>query len=271
MKWVPCAVVALAVQANAGLIAHEGFDYADGVSLNLQNGGFGFSSAWTNEGSGVTVSASAPGFTYSGAESVGNKVYLEGAAAVGGNVANSYRDLSSTMGADSTTVWFSLMGQRINNASTRYFNFAFFNGGSEGLAIGEPSANAADLWSLRVNAAPAVMSNSTVSIYSQAFLLVRIDFGAADSDTAWMWANPDLSLGEPATGTAEAYITGRNMTFNRYRLSAGGAQTGNPQAMGYFDELRLGDTYLDVIPEPATGLLAAVGMAFLALRRRPCR
>ena len=266
MKWVVCVLVAWAVQANAGLIAYEGFDYTGGASLNLQNGGSGFSSAWTNDSSAV-VNVSAPGFTYDGLPTVGNSVLVTGTTVT----ANSYRYLSSTLGTDSTTVWMSLIGQRVNNGSARYFNFALFNGGTEGLAVGEPSNRPEDLWSLRVNATGA-MSNSTASIYSQAFLLVRIDFGASNSDTVWMWANPDLSLGEPAVGTAEAYLTGQNLTFNRLRLSAGNYNSGtNPEAIGYFDEFRLGDTYLDVIPEPATGLLAAVGLAFLAVRRRLCR
>jgi hypothetical protein len=110
-------------------------------------------------------------------------------------------------------------------------------------------------------------------------LLLKISYGAADADTAQLWVNPNLSLGEAGLGPAAATIASDVLTFNGIRLTAGGSQNGGvAAASGTLDELRVGDTFADVtpttapVPEPTA--LTALGMGTLALlsrRRRKAR
>jgi len=99
---------------------------------------------------------------------------------------------------------------------------------------------------------------------------VRIDHGAGNADTAYMWINPSLSA-EPDIATAQAQSLG-NFTFNRIRPFAGNpnAASENIGAEGYFDEIRIGETWADVtaapVPEPSTFAMLALGALFLGWR-----
>jgi hypothetical protein len=83
--------------------------------------------------------------------------------------------------------------------------------------------------------------------------------------------NYDIALGEPDTSTANvSNIGGFNLAFDRLAIRGGTESGGNPAAQGFWDEIRIGDTFADVapIPEPAVLGLLAIGILFLA-RRRP--
>jgi hypothetical protein len=90
--------------------------------------------------------------------------------------------------------------------------------------------------------------------------VLKFDFSAADlSDSVTVWQNPDLTT--PGSGTT---ISGFNMSFDRITFAKYGTSDGTS-----WDELRLGDTFTDVIPEPATlGLISAFGGGLLFVRRR---
>jgi hypothetical protein len=83
---------------------------------------------------------------------------------------------------------------------------------------------------------------------------MRIDYGAgALADNAYLWVNPNLSLGEPSIGSANASLLLRNLEFDRLRLSAGGSQSSTAQpnggvlaASGLIDEVRVGTNFASV-------------------------
>ena len=279
----------LAPQAYGALLAYEGFDYASGSTLVGQNGGFGFVTPWgASTGTGNITS---PGMSYDSVQVSGNRLYVQGTS--GGTFA-SFRDLASARGTDGTTTWISLMGVRTGTTSStngpggapsllRPTNLAFFDVGSERIAFGEGTRNTAlsrpddDVWGIVVAGAVdnAQTDWTTSSLLVESFALVRIDHGAGNVDTAWLWINPSLSA-EPDVATAMAMSTG-NFTFNRIRPFAGNpnAASGNIGAEGYFDEIRIGETFNDVtlapIPEPSTFAMFGLGALFLGwqmMRRR---
>jgi hypothetical protein len=273
------------MHATAALLVYEGFDYPDATSLRTQTGGSGWSGAWTNTGN-ATETATNPGLTYPNLTVLGNKATLNGqqTTSTNGNNAFLLRDLSQTFGTDGTTVWLSFIGQRTGNKSAggtgqplnyqRVYALSLFNSTTEQASIGELSNDPADAWSLNPDLTLVSASSHTpVPIDSQAFLLARIDFVGAGTDKAYLWVNPDLSLGEPAIDTAAATATDE-LTFTRLRMTVGGSQNSGATlaAAGLFDEIRIGDTFADVAPVPEPGsvvtALAIVCAAAGARRHR---
>ncbi len=281
---------------HADLIAYEGFEYDTGVALGGLNGGFGFSDAW------YPASATAPGISsiqagglgFSSLTTSGGALYVAGDATAG--TASFFRTLATPRGDDGTTTWLSFIGQRTGTKSANYgvdsaasyvrpLNLSLYNStlssGQERLALGEGTRTSGgtlpdtDVWGLveRGGVNNALTTWTTVPVDVQSFVLVRIDHGAANADTGYMWLNPDLSV-EPAVASALVSMTGIDLAFDRIRPFAGNPSPAsqNIPAEGYFDEIRVGTTFADVaplIPEPSTvALFALGGLSFLLLRRR---
>ncbi len=269
-----------ASSAQAVLQVYEGFDYPDTTSIVGGNGGGGWSDSWAKPGGGVsTETATTPGLTYQTVPVTGNKATLAGQQTTGaGNSSFNFRSMNSTFGADGTTTWISMIGQRTGVKSgtdgvgdtasyQRVFGLHFFGGGTatanERFSIGELSSVATvddvDTWALNIfNTDPnlAVVAPSAVPVDQLSFLLVRVDYGVGElADNAYLWANPNLAAGEPAIGTAQATLLNRNLDFDRLRASAGGSlgTTGEiAAASGLIDEIRIGTNFASVI---GTGLI----------------
>jgi hypothetical protein len=118
------------------------------------------------------------------------------------------------------------------------------------------------MWALNIfnPTATGEVQSSTTPIDQQSFLLVRLDYGTgALADNAYLWVNPNLGLGEPTIGSAQASLIGRNLEFDRLRVSAGGSTSSTEQpnggvlaASGTIDEIRVGTSFASVI---ANGLI----------------
>jgi hypothetical protein len=276
---VASLAVSLPPDASADLLAYEGFDYAAGSSLAGQNGGFGFAGAWgTSPGiANITI----PSLTAGGVNTTGGKLFVMGDTT--GSVAI-FRDLAAGRGDDGTTTWISLLGLRTGTTSgtfgpdgspslVRPVNFSLFQAGSEILAIGEGTRTSGislpdtDTWGLvdRGGVNNAGTRWTGASLLVESFVLVRIDHGVGDLDTAYLWVNPSLAA-EPTLDSAMATTMG-NWNFNRVRPFAGNPSTasGGIGAEGYLDEFRLGTTWADVAPVPEPSTYALIGLGALAL------
>jgi hypothetical protein len=190
---------------------------------------------------------------------------------------------ANSYGTDSSTAWLSFIGQRTGAKSgahgagatptyQRIFGISFFSGGTantnERFNVGELSSSTSfidtDMWALNifdpVSAANNLTVPSTTAIDQQSFLLVRINYGVGTlADNAYLWVNPNLSLGEPTIGSAQATLTNKNLEFDRLRVSAGGSTSSTEQpnggvlaASGLIDEIRVGTSFASVI---ANGLI----------------
>jgi hypothetical protein len=276
-----CIAGCWTASAPAVLQVYEGFQYADGTSILSQTGGGGWSNAWNPAAiTGATTNATTPGLTYSGLPALGNKLTLAGQQTTSGNANNAFvfRNFGAAneFGADGTTAWISMIGQRTGTKSgthgsggamsyQRIFGVSFFSDGTantnERFSIGELSSSTAaadaDMWALNIfnPSGPSETQSSTTPIDQQSFLLVRINYGAgALADNAYLWVNPNLSLGEPSIASAQATLIGRNLEFDRLRASAGGSNSSTEQpnggilaASGLLDEIRIGNTFASVI------------------------
>lgn len=275
------AFLALSATAPAALLVYEPFDYPSGTSIGGQNGGTGFAGPWGAVGAG-NLDATAPGATYSNLVASGNRLTTIGGSGGAGS-ALSFRDLSTSFGADNTTVWISLIGQRTGAQTgtggiggvpswVRGWNVSLFNAGTEILAIGEGTRTTGDqdTWGLVVSGsstnAATVWTSKSVGVES--FLLVRIDY-LPGNDNAYLWVNPSLAS-EPLISNADATTTAGNFSFNRIRPFAGNETAQGARAEGFFDEIRMGTTFRDVapIPEPSAVVALISGLGLFLRRRR---
>ena len=288
------ALVGATQQAGAYLLAYEGFDYAPGVDLSGANGGFGWTTPWGVNSAGTTIFGSVPGDV----AAPGSLLYVDSADRMlfntGGHgfysgqpgTSSPFRDFVGTGGVEGSTVWFSVLLQRsgsmTNNTGTpfnpypRGANVSLFDAGSERLAIGAPSGAVSNTLSLIPSGSGGnrVASDADYSLVNLA--VVRIDYGAEDNDTAYLFVNPALGT-EPALASAAAVTNNFNFNFARVRPFAGADDLGNgrPYAELLVDEIRVGTTWQDVtpfitiVPEPsALSLLGLGGLVAWAMSRR---
>jgi hypothetical protein len=107
-----------------------------------------------------------------------------------------------------------------------------------GFQDGDFVSNGTD-YGFKVNGTSTALSANTGDV---ALFVLKFDFSAvAGSDSVTVWQNPDLST--PGAGTT---IGGFDMSFDRITF----AKYGTSDAASW-DELRLGDTFTDVIPKAA--------------------
>jgi fibronectin type 3 domain-containing protein len=216
------------------LIAYDGFDYPAGETLNTKNGGIGWNGSWSEIGDG-TVLIESPGLTYDIVTTEGNRLYL---APTNAYSSRSIRVLPETLGDDESTVWFSCIMQQVNEPGGPDFSVTLSSGLSVGRGWGVMHWGLGNAWGEN--------QQSTVPVSSQAFMLVRIDFGSS-SDTAYLWVNPSLK-GEPDPATADVV----KVAPEGKRIVISQVQANGYEGMeGIVDEIRLGNTFWEVTPTKA--------------------
>jgi hypothetical protein len=195
------------------------------------------------------------------------------------------RNLAAFAITNGTTVWISFVGKRTgaSNETTggydRGANFSLFNTNTWGtntsgrLAFGESSGTVAaqtnDTWGVVPLGTGSLRRHSTYHFTNQALVVVRIDFHDDDDPTTvsdtnnfddlYIWLNPTNLAVEPNISLAFTNIlstetngagvpNGIDMAFNRIVMFAGNLSGANPAAEWLFDELRIGNSYADVVP-----------------------
>jgi hypothetical protein len=245
--------LALTHSVSAGLIAYEPFGYTASSTLDTQAGGSGFSGGWSSSTGTATVAS--PGLTYSGLATVGNRVTT--------TVSNTTytRSLLTSLGSVTGTYYFSVILRPDNANNSNGAEFALV-GSTASLYLGKPTTGNNYVLDTVGNGGGGSQSvSSTVATSGTAVLMVlRADLVAGAADSFKLYLNPSL-LAEPgsADATKSSYEVG-NITGVQF--------TGN---LGFsLDELRVGSTYADVVPEPGTCAAgAAIGLltAGACLRR----
>jgi hypothetical protein len=273
---------------RAELFVYEPFDYPAGEDLLGKNGGTGFTGAWRMGTAAIPVNSAviqAGSLTYPGLPTAGNSVLMSGA---GGNL-EIFRNFNNIAGADGTTTWISLIGQRLgpvqnpavnpNNPYPRGVNISFYNTegfavhGREQFAIGNSSGATTNDWAFIghgqvANIVPSVSPAVPFGGAPPAFVVVRIDHhgppnvdnpagqDTGNSDDVYLFINPNPMV-EPLTSTANAQRLGGPATtfdysgLDYFRPFVGNLNGANPHGELLWDELRIGSTYSDV-----TGVMA---------------
>jgi hypothetical protein len=273
-----CAVLTLALAPTAmgDLLLYEGFDYtAD--PLGSADGGDGWTSAWGS----CDWTPAASSLTYSTLPTSG-VAYGDQTSADKPAGARSWLDGVTRFDQDAGTIWFSFVikvqdfgsgGQWVNFTGGKNYGRGFgvkiesgnlqahmaYNGktGDDGPVTGGS-------YERTFGATHAMNADETYMIVGK---MVSDNDADGAQDTLSLWVNP-ISLGsELVDGDDAAFydvIAGHwGPEGNDLIAQFGGG--GNP-AQFLIDEIRIGETGLDVLPEPTT--MALLGLGGLAVLRR---
>jgi hypothetical protein len=263
-----CLLATGTASANGGLLAYDGFDYAQGSKLAGLSGGTGWSAPWAYS-SGASASGNVvEGLGYT--DSNGRQLLTAGGAWTtdpGVFFARAERGTTATFGAAGSSVWMSFLVRQTTtpNSGVSYAmgtvgrGYTFGSGAMLG-GLGDDDVRIAPFYSSSGN----VVLPGAAPALSTSFIVLRVDFAAAGNDTMNLWLNPELD-GE--AGDADLTLSARNYAsfFDGVTLAHGDNRTFT------FDEIRVGSGFASVtpVPEPAAWMLLGCGLALLpALRRR---
>lgn len=265
-------MISLSAFANAALIAYDGFEsYSAGSELGGGSGGNDWSGNWQSTDPHVTsqgfILTDPTGNINGGSQSA----RLQPTVDLGDTASFMSRGFTATTGSD---VYVSFL---IRNAggvdSGDFYNFQVSDGAtgnsSSALGVGIRNANGNPFFARAGSSSNATTNSSTSAALDTTFLIVaRFSMnGGSTYQRTDLYINP---TGPSDPGTADA-----TATFNTglTQLSLLSVRNFSPEALDtlYIDELRVGTTFADVIPEPSAALLAAFGaLGILLLMRRRC-
>jgi fibronectin type 3 domain-containing protein len=259
-SWPLIAMLCLALGGivRAGATAYEPFNYATG---SLANGtattGAGFTGNWTCGAAGTII----PGLTYPGL-AVDNNALSSGSG-------RQFVSLSTPLATGAKWISF-LFGTSPGNPGANKNGVYFPNGGTGlwfGFGLNPYSSTQGQLGIGSMNTAGTAALGATsllqlgLGTYGKTYLVVlHIEFNTSgNNDTITVYLNPvanQAAPGVPAAGTYGGFDVG---TITGVGLNVQGA--GNV----IVDEIRVGDTYGDVVghvatpPSAPTGLIATPG------------
>ena len=252
------------------LILSDPFDYPVGAIAG-RDGGTGFSQPYSGNGqvnAGSLTYTDPDGVAYPG---TGNRVSTTTSG--GGmfrNISTLNRppgtlDQNGKFGADGSRIYIAFLERLDSGVVTSFGDYggiSLFDGGVEHLFFGDLGFDGVHrFWGVDPQEGVGATRDSTVLVSSTVRLLIgRIDF-APGGETVRFYIDPPLAS-EPLTPTIGPFVV-HDFRFDRVRLQGGG------NGRYGFDQLAVGSSYSDVVPEPSAGaaLLSGTTIAFLMRRR----
>ncbi len=248
---IGCFAVLLSLSSilRGQLLAYEGFAasvYTAGQLLNQNPTVSGFDGAWT-PGSNIHAGGASAALTWPGMATTDTGGAFSNAV---GNRAG--RDLSPVMSGEGTYYLSVLMrNSAIDSAVNNYRALELWNFGNRNLQIGVNrdidgtglrwGMRAIDNNTFRVTTADAAANQTVLAV-------LKITFSNTNNgDSVRLWINPTDLSSEAASGNS-VVLSGFNFTNNNINNFRFAAFSGSSTA--YWDELRIGGTWADVLPAP---------------------
>ena len=245
------AVILVAAQAQATLLVNEPFSYPNGnLAGNTPGTGGG---AWTQFSSpGATDIQVVNGQAVIGQANYPDDAIQFGSGFVAGNSDKVYAsfDLTLSVLPNGTSYFAMFKDSTTGNFGARVFvTVTNAVAGDYSIGFGNTSVS-------------GMFATKSATLGTDYKIVLRIDNSAGGAGT--MWIGPSLETDPSFTPTDTKYVDPWQ-TFAFRQATAGGLST-----VENVDNLMVGTTFNDVIPEPSTVLLVSMGMLglFAARRRR---
>jgi hypothetical protein len=273
--WAGAALLLAWQPVQASLIAYDSFDtYTSGTALNSTSGGTGWATNWSTV---ANVTAATPGSSLSYSNGA---VSLSGGPRVAqiGNASNGDNQASRTFASQTGTLYFSFLFNLNTSLGASDNDFIQFslnndtniaNSGSIGDLSNSPGINTFSARIGGTSGGTTAQSTTTIGNSTTYFLVGKMSKVSASTTYNRMdlFINPN-SLTEPGTTDATQTLTSSgNTAVSFFTLRTDSIDSTD---LYWFDELRIGTTWADVVaaPEPAAWALLLGGLGMLAVLRR---
>jgi hypothetical protein len=227
--------LAAGARLDAAELVYEPFDYTAAAPVVALDGGTGWSSAWTQDGSSGVVSAA--GMTY--ADSLGNALTVSGLGmeTTGAETTRNFRTVST---GQLTDVWISFL-YRLPASNSLFEGITFYRGGTALFAISNSSIDTSATITLG-NSVTGGSSSTQKGVFGAThFVVLHLIEGGGTSgaDKVEAFIDPVFAAipSQPDASTQAA-----NFDFDTIRIAG---QNGTTL---FIDEFRVGETFADVCP-----------------------
>lgn len=253
-------VIALAAPSLAGLIAYEPFDYSDvGNDLRGKTGGIGFAGEWRVIGHDWPLGPEAGlydiaegSLSFGGILTSGNRVRADKAelwTMLG-------RALANPVSADaSRTIYFSYLMQPEQYPVNRFFGVGLVGSSSDRIKMSgttSVSVGAHETGQYRMGNYGEIPDHTFSGVSTNegqtALLVVKAEL-VPGMDTFTLYMNPIPGLPEPVTGTVRHQFDIKNLMAMDIASNAAHS----------IDEIRIGETFADVVPAPPVSKVELIG------------
>ena len=260
--WAAAGVIVSALPAGAAQVGSDSFAYPDG-NIAGRAGGTGWAAERTNEAGAPPSGPSDWDVPFGNANVVGGAlVTLDSGAkreynGPGEGVTEPSNEREGAFRADGSVFYAFDMTRQ---AGADWSGASSFDFNDERIFYGVPSGQGANAF-FGIEESNVGRSMSTVPVVTgQTYRVVaELNF---DADRLSLWVDPTLA--DQASPDATRAYTGTNWS-TAVRLASGGTAGAGSTA---WDNLVVGTQWTDVVPEPSTLWLGAVGAMALLRRRR---
>ena len=241
------AAVGLLLPCQGAQLAHEPFDYASAAPLTTRDGGSGWAGAWYQDGDPVVTGAAGLGFT----DAPGNALEVGGKCADTTGTTTT-RNLRVLAAGQTNNAWISFLWQ-LPASNGKFEGVSFYRGTQQAFTVSNPSTTTTSRLFLTSNLASGASVNSQKGEFGTTHLVVlkmTKGGGTGGTDRVDLFIDPPLAS---TPSSPDTVINGSNFDIDRVRIA------GQDGATVLVDELRVGETFEDVVPYHPAGSVDSDG------------